>query len=540
MAVMTSGTLMSSPRTLLHGFIESAAVHPERPALELGDTVLTYRELMVRAASVARTLDRHAPDGPRLTAVFGRRSVSAYVSVLAALGRGHAFVPLNPSFPAERTKRMLARSTARAVIVDASAAPQLEVVLEGQAPGMTVLLSEATAAEQLTQLAAKFPEHRFLTPHDLHHGTELDASAAIPDDIAYLLFTSGSTGEPKGVAVTHRNVTHFLDFMIDRYRVVESDRFSQTFDLTFDLSVFDMFMAWERGACLCVPTHQEKLLPAKYVQNRGITIWFSVPSTAVLMNRLRLLKPGAYPNLRWSLFCGEALPVEVVQAWAHAAPNSTIENLYGPTELTIACTLYRWDAERSAAQCEQGVVPIGEPYPEMRVLVVTPELLEVEPGEAGELLMTGPQLTPGYWNDPARTARAFIQPPGHAETYYRTGDLVRRPLSTADPIVYLGRIDNQIKIQGYRVELGEVESALRRAARVDAAVAVGWPMTASGADSIVGFVAGSKVDEDAIVTALRSQLPSYMQVSRVISVDEFPLNANGKIDRGTLRAMLNG
>jgi len=526
---------MASLRTLLHGFIESAARHPARPALELGEAVLTYGELNGRAAGMARTLDRHALAEPRLTAVFARRSVTAYAGVLAALGRGHAFVPLNPSFPVERTSKMLARSTAMAVVVDASSAPQLEAILDGQAPGMTVLLPDLDDASQLIQLAARFPQHNFLSSREIQRSEHLSAGHATPEDIAYLLFTSGSTGEPKGVAVAHCNVTHFLDVMVDRYQVSENDRFSQTFDLTFDLSVFDMFMAWERGACLCAPTHQEKLLPAKYVQSRGITIWFSVPSTAVLMNRLRLLRAGVYPNLRLSLFCGEALPVEVIHAWSVAAPNSTIENLYGPTELTIACTLYRWDGERSVAECERGIVPIGEPYPGMKVLIATPELREVEPGEAGELLMTGPQLTPGYWNDPARTARAFVQPPGYLETYYRTGDLVRRPRSTKDPIVYLGRIDNQIKIQGYRVELGEVEAALRREARVDAAVAIGWPQTASGADSIVGFVAGSSVDESAIVAALRSSLPSYMQVSRVIRVDEFPLNSNGKIDRGALR-----
>jgi len=142
---------------------------------------------------------------------------------------------------------------------------------------------------------------------------------------------------------------------------------------------------------------------------------------------LVFLKPGHYPQLRVSLFCGEPLPVSSVQAWSYAAPNSIVENLYGPTELTIACTLYRWDAQRSAAESEMGIVPIGYPYPGMKYLVVDEELGEVPPGEHGELLMSGPQMSLGYWKDAKKTADAFITVPGRTDVYYRTGDRVRRP-----------------------------------------------------------------------------------------------------------------
>ena len=255
------------------------------------------------------------------------------------------------------------------------------------------------------------------------------------------------------------------------------------------------------------------------------------------MQRLRLLKPGRYPGLRLSLFCGEALPMEVVQRWHEAAPASVIENLYGPTELTIACTLYRWDPQRSPAACVLGVVPIGEPYPGMQVLVTDEQLREVAPGATGELLMTGPQLSLGYLDDAARTAAAFVVPPGRAEVFYRTGDRVRRPVA-GEPLVYLGRMDNQIKIQGYRVELGEIEAIARQESGAGTAIAIGWPMTASGADGVVCFVDPLDEPLEAVRARINARLPGYMHVRELHTAAPFPLNSNGKVDRKVLRARL--
>src|SRR6266487_703658 len=182
-----------------------------------------------------------------------------------------------------------------------------------------------------------------------------------------------------------------------------SNGVSQTFDLTFDLSAHDIFVGWQNGACVCCPTQKQLIKPGAFVNDARLTVWFSVPSTAVFMRRFRVLKPGMYPALRLSLFCGEALPVEIVRQWALAAPNSVIENIYGPTELTIACTAYRWDNTKSPDACEQGIVPIGQPFDGMRALIVDEQLRAVEPGRDGELLMTGSQLSLGYWQDEEKT-----------------------------------------------------------------------------------------------------------------------------------------
>jgi len=358
-----------------------------------------------------------------------------------------------------------------------------------------------------------------------------------PDAIANLLFTSGSTGQPKGVMVSQRNLVRFIELVLARYPLGPEDRFSQLFELVFDLSGFDMFAAWWVGGCVCCPTKAQMLTVGQFVHDARLTVWFSVPSTAVLMKRLGLLEPGTLPNLRVSLFCGEALPADVTRAWAEAASSSVVENLYGPTELTLACTWYTWDADRSPAECENGLVPIGEAFPGMTARVVNAELAEVAPGEVGELLMAGPQVTLGYWRDAEKTAAAFVVPPGSDAVHYRTGDLVRRPVGGA-PLTFQGRADTQIKVRGYRIELGEVEAAIRAVAETDFAVALGWPKSDAGYDGIVGFVAGVSADPKSIKAAVARRLPPYMGVSRVHVLPEFPLNVNGKVDRNALGRML--
>ena len=523
-----------SNRTLRSGFLRSSEAFPNRPALEVGGEVWSYRRLHDRAASIAATLMRRAAaDGPPLTAVFAYRSPTAFAGVLGTLFLGHGYVPLNRNFPASRTRTMLERAGCRALIVDSQSAQQLDHVLDGIERPLLLLLPEVV---DVRAIAERWPQHTVLGSGDLEPPEVWEPSGVSPDAIAYLLFTSGSTGVPKGVMVAHRNVVAFVDLMVDRYGIAEEDRFSQMFEMTFDLSVFDMFVAWERGACVCCPSQKTLINPGKFIQEARLTVWFSVPSVGVLMKRLGLLRPNRYPQLKWSLFCGEPLPLEIAQAWSDAASQSVLENLYGPTELTVACAVYRWDRETSASQCEFGVVPIGQPLSEMSTLVVDDALMEVEEGAAGELLMTGPQVTLGYWQDPNKTAAAFVVPMGLNKVYYRTGDRVRRPVGD-QPLIYLGRLDHQIKIHGHRVELGEVEAALREAG-IDAAVALGWPMTSSGAEGIVAFLGDRSADVEAIRERLKRRLPGYMVPSEFHVLNALPLNSNGKVDRKSLLKML--
>lgn len=503
---------------LVSGFLASAERFPDRPAVEEAGASVSYEVLRQRASAIASALAAHAPAEPRLTAVFAARGATAYAAFLGALLRGHGYVPLNPRYPVERNRAILERSGCEAVVVDAESAEAALAVLAGLERPVHVLLPDGTrsAAER-----RRFAPHEALVLGDPDRTGDPEVASVGPDDPAYLLFTSGSTGRPKGVLVRQSNVRAFVDAVGARYEIDERDRLSQMFDLTFDLAAFDLFAAWERGACVCVPRPGEELKPSDFIRSAGLTVWFSVPSVAMLLQRFRLLRPGAFPGLRLSLFCGEALPAALAGAWAAAAPASAVENLYGPTEATIACTAHRFDGAEVG-----GLVPIGRPLGETRVLVVDESLEEVRSGEPGELVLAGPQVVDGYLDDEAATAQAFVT---HHDLgpAYRTGDrVVAEPDGT---LAFLGRLDSQIKVLGHRVELEEVEATIREEAAADA-IAVGWPRTETGAAGIVALVAG-EFDPAALRRRLAARLPDYMVPREIRVVSELPLNANGKRDR---------
>jgi amino acid adenylation domain-containing protein len=521
--------------SLCAGLLSSYERFPDRPALSTEGQTVRYDEFYRQAASVAATLQAHlgSVDQPPV-GVYGDHSESAFFAVMGALMCGGTYVPLNPSFPGAYVAQLIAKTDCPALVVDAATELKLDEVLALVTKPLCILLPDRSSATAWIQ---RWPGHRFVArdgflPADAWKPQPVDAQS-----VAVILFTSGSTGLPKGVVLSHANIAVWAQIEQQRYEISEQDRLSHMFPLAFDCSMFDMFVGWFSGACLCYPRDGRTLNPAQYVSSGRLTIWYSTPSAATYMRQMKLLEPGTYPGLRLSLFAGEALPAELVRAWAAAAPNSVIENVYGPAEATVTCTAYRWDPRSSMEECEQGIVPIGGPNPSCSLLVVDEQLLEVGEGEVGELLVAGPQLTLGYWKDPEKTERAFVQPPGYRETYYRTGDSVRRPIGDA-PVTFLGRRDHQIKIHGARVELGEIEAVLREVAGIDTAVAIGWPRNESGAEGVVAFLSPSAAAVAEIRQACRSRLPAHMVPRSIHFLDVFPLNANGKIDRRELLAGL--
>ncbi|MFC9909610.1 AMP-binding protein [Streptomyces sp. NPDC059862] len=493
----------SDHKTLLDWFTDSVARVPDRPALVVEDTELTYAELDAAARATARRIPRTGPRPPRV-ALPAARSAATYVGYLAVLYAGGAVVPLHPDHPGERHCRTLELAGVDAVVADADLDTSF-----ARAAGVPVV---PLAPEELRGEPA----------------SEETGPRPAPDDVAYILFTSGSTGTPKGVPIRHANVDAFLRYNIERYEVGPGCRLSQTFGLTFDPSVFDLFVAWGGGATLVVPSREDLVDPVTFVAERGITHWYSVPSIISLARGTGTLEPGSMPSLRWSLFAGEQLTLDHAAAWAAAAPHSTLENLYGPTELTVTVTAYRLPAKPADwPVTSNGTVPIGSVYPHLDHRIAP---------DTGELQVRGPQRFHGYL-DPGDNAGRFAEATGPVpgpEAWYRTGDRV----ATQDgQLVHLGRLDHQVKILGQRVELGEIEAALRTWGGLRDVVALvhGAP---DGASQLVAVYSGQEVAVAELRRRMRSRVPSYMIPKQIVRQESLPLNASGKIDRAACSHLL--
>jgi len=504
--------------TVTHMVERSVREFPDAVAIQVGVEEVTYTKLWRMAGALAADILAAAPDPVRV-GVFCTRSTISYVGYLAVLRLGATVVPLHPDVPLARTLQTMQQAGLDAVVVH-------EAI-------------DAGTADVLSN--AGYPLVRFSGQRaPVAGGTEAKC-----DDNAYILFTSGSTGVPKGVPITHRSVVAYVEHVVRRYEVAVGCRLAQNFDLTFDASVFHLLASWSSGATLVVADRQELVFPVEFVNRKRITHWFAVPSLISHARRLRSLRPGAMPDLLWSTFVGEALTLEQAAAWHTAAPSSVIENVYGPTELTVSCTEFRLPHNSDEwPSTSNGTVPIGNILPGLEWMLVD----EDRPRRtSGELCVRGIQRFSGYL-DPADNLGRFV-------SCGEEGDVARRydgtePLTTAHWyctgdrvlvengwLVHLGRIDRQVKLSGFRVELGEIEAAIRRLPGIlDAAIVM--HKDERMLDTLTAWYVGDGEVKD-LQSVLSQCLPGYMIPARFVRLPEMPLNRNAKTDYLQLKALAN-
>ena len=502
--------------------VASARRHAERPALWARGTRLTYRELFERAAGWAAAMRAAGLARGERVCVLSNRSATAYAGILAALLAGATYVPLNARFPRERNRAIFAAADPAALILDDENRVHLDSLL-GDGPRAPLVV-----APESGPLPAS-TGRRVLTASDLP-GVALEKfdGGADPNAPAYLLFTSGTTGVPKGVPIDHRNVAAYMSAMHRLLPLGAEDRVLQSSDLTFDQSVHDMFLTWLSGAELYATPPDASIMAPRFIAEFGLTACHFVPSIATRAFDRGLLKPGGMPTLRYTAFGGEALPVAIVRPWAEAAPNSAIFNFYGPTEGTVYFSSYRLDPDRPL---DMAVAPVGRPLGEQRIALFDGDGREVAKGETGEIHLAGSQLMRGYWRAPDLDAAKFTEIGG--VRWYKTGDLGR--IVDDYGIVFAGRVDRQAKIRGYRVELQEIEGAVRKVSAREQVAVIAWPPSDNGvADTCIAFVVAPEGDADAVRAGCRAVLPSYMVPSDVLFVAELPLNQNGKVDYAAL------
>lgn len=518
---------------LQDNMLQSFGLNSKKKALSVGGQTYTYQDVLDCASSILQEISTCGQIG-----IYGDRSFTSYVGVALSLFAGKAFVPLNPAFPIKQNIQMLKLSGTRTVLFDAQSAQQICAFAESYDEPLLFLVFQSNKSHfdkmDVVKEALENSPHsvRFISKNV---GGGVDVDCVRDHSTLYILFTSGTTGTPKGVPISHGNVDAYLSGVSSILDLNSEDRFSQTFDLTFDLSMHDIFLTWSVGGCLCVPSRLELIAPQKYIEREKITVWFSVPSMAALMQKMKLLEPNSYTKLKYSIFCGEALSVSLARSFQNAAPNSTVINFYGPTEATIAFTYYIYDVNKRTDYVN-GIVPIGRPFGHNLTSVRDENLDILSDGNSGELCLAGSQLTSGYLDNQAQNKSRFFIDPDNGQRWYRTGDRVYYDLE--EGYIYLGRTDHQVKIMGYRVELAEIENTLRQVAQSEHVAAVPWPVEDGVAKALVGFVVAPVCDEKTIKLFCKNALAYYKQPSEIIVLDRMPLNSNGKIDRNALCAYL--
>jgi amino acid adenylation domain-containing protein len=519
---------------LQHLVSDQAAAHPDRPAVVGGPSTaqrLTYGELDAlsnRLASQLRSLGLERGDR---VALFMRKSPAAIAALLGIYKADCVYVPLDPSSPATRMVRMLESCEAR-VILAGGIEPRL----------LDALLTEGSWADTITVGwldATPGPVHR---PSFTNADVARQPSGAITcangtNDPAHILFTSGSTGVPKGVVITHANVLRFVEWATAYFGMDASDRVSGHPPLHFDLSFFDIFGTFAAGAELHLVPAELNLLPnrlADFVRSSRLTQWFSVPSALSYMAQRDVVGQGDFPEMRRVLWCGEVLPTPALIYWMSRLPHARFTNLYGPTEATIASSFY------TVPECPadpQASIPIGEPCAGEQLLVLDDARQAVAPGDIGGLYIGGVGLSPGYWRDPARTAAVFVQSTDDRRLrIYNTGDLAR--IGDDGLVYFCGRADSQIKSRGYRIELGEIEAALNTVAGIQEGAVVALQTDGfEGSTICCAYVPRSacELTPIALRQELSKALPGYMLPARWLQFEAFPRNANGKIDRPRIK-----
>lgn len=474
-----------------HAAIESKAVNR-----------ITYGQLAANVSELIAKIAACSKSNNIVLGILSTRCAEAYIGVLAAFFSGVRFVPLNPGLPISRLNQVVSAGKIDIVVFDtANAKVASELEVESLLVAIDRSVSEA--------------------PKSLKN-ENFDCGEM---DIAYQMFTSGSTGKPKGVPISYGSLVHYVTEIKKEIEFPPYSRYSQLFDLSFDLSMHDIFVTLSSGGTLVPASSLDLMMPHDYIRKKEIDIWFSVPMLSVIAVRGQANKAVEH-QLTTALFCGEALVTDYAISFQRfLGDTSNIYNLYGPTEATIAFTIKKLDEHDSIFS----TVPLGTGFGKNNVAIDTKDgvVEALADGVQGELLLSGPQVFDGYKPDVA--IDCFVQNDGH--TYYRSGDNVE---IISGQLIHKGRKDSQIKFRGYRIELGDIEATFRRLFDCSTAVAV---LVGDGEKTEIVLAYDNAVPVEDF-SSLDRDLPPYMIPARYVQLDNIPTNINGKVDRIAIKTLV--
>ncbi len=527
--------------TLLHNWVTvQAERRPDALAIVAERESLTYAQLDRRANQFARLLrELGCARGDRVC-LLAPNSPTIVAAIVGVLRADAVYVPLDPASPASRLARIVESAEPRWIIAAGGVGDLLDDLLALQPaetrPCIAWLDAERTPAGRVR------PQFTARDLDDCPAGAVL--SHADDRATAYIMYTSGSTGVPKGVAITHGNIIAFVEWAVQHLGLREDDRVSGHAPLHFDLSTLDLHGAFAAGAQLHLVPPGLNLLPQKmaaFIRDHALTQWFSVPSALNYMARFDVVRAGDFPALRRLLWCGEVFPTPSLIYWMQRLPHVPFTNLYGPTETTVASAYY------TVPECpssDRQPIPIGRACGGEQLLVLDEQLQPVASGETGEIVIGGAGVSPGYWRDAERTRSAFVlDPRGEVpgRRLYRTGD--RGRVGPDGLLYFAGRADSQIKSRGYRIELGEIEAALNALQRLQECAVVA-PVTEGfeGRTICCAYapLAGVSVTPAQLRRELLRMIPAYMVPARWVQFERLPKNVNGKIDRRQISLYFEG
>jgi len=502
--------------TSINYLYETVKRYPNKICVKDKEKELTFEKFFNYAMRIAKCISETSLVNEPVI-VYLPKGVDAVVSFAAVILSGNIYVPIDTKAPLARTEKILKNIAPRKFIT--SIQFEKDVFLLGIDREIVVFLEsikDSIINESIEIMIEEFKQR---------------TSKIIDLDPCYIIHTSGSTGFPKGVVISHRGVMDYIDWAISFLKINVYDIIGNQSPLFFDNSVLDIFLSWSTGAQLNLIPENIFSFPIKlieYLENHNITFIFFVPSVLVNIANMKLLSPGRMPALKKVVFAGEVMPTKHLAYWQNNLPDKTYINLYGPTEITVDCAYFVVDRIYSPDE----VLPIGYPRPNCGIIILNEDNETAKTGEIGEICVRGSCLALGYWNNREDSQKAFIKNPiqdKFCDQIYRTGDLAY--VNEKGQIIFVGRKDNQIKHMGYRIELGEIELAATSLPFIRQCCAL---YDAVKTQIVLCYESENEISPELIRTQLALKLPSYMIPRRYIHFKEIPLNQNGKIDRKRL------
>jgi len=482
---------ISDHKFLTARFLQSVQKWPKNKALYINDRYYSYTELMKIADHIYEMIPQDKVY--KRIGIYCNDDINTYASILAISLYGAGYVPLNNRFPVSKNRSVVEKSDLSLIL--SSVENEELIAIKGNAK----ILNTSFVLSDLNDLSSTIKKYK-----------------KVEQPYAYILFTSGSTGEPKGVAVSDENLKTLFEYFYGNYGFTEGDRFLQASELTFDFSVLSFFMPLHFGACsFVVPDSGIKFVKIiQMLKEFEITVFSIVPS--ILRYLEKYLEEIQLPKLRLSFFSGDALYLDLASKWSRVVPNGKIFNCYGTTESAVVCTSYLFDKNTSAIDSVNGIVPLGKPFSTMQILILDENGM---PAEKGELCLSGNQVISSYLNG-ADDSRFFIR---EGRKYYKPGDIVS--FNEKGDLIFLGRKDTQVKINGFRVELVEIEFAIEKI--LNAKCVVLCIRDDKQLNTLIAFIEQKYINEELLRMQLADSLPEYMIPQKFIAIDKFDLSING-------------